>query len=78
MDSELREVLVLIHRESPQRLDQTRLLQCTPNGGAHRRRSEQRAVAHTCLRELSHLTQRVIGVKRQGMQGAFEGGPGSF
>lgn len=66
MDSELPEVLVLSHSWEPQRLARESLLQRMPHGRG-RRGSEPMAVTHTCLRELSQLTQWVTGVKRQGV-----------
>ena len=49
-----------------------------PHTGVGGRVSRRTGIALTCLRELSHLTQLVTGVKRQRVQGAFERGPRSF
>ena len=49
-----------------------------PHMGVGGRVSGRMVDVLTCLRELSHLTQLVTGVKRQRVQGAFERGSRSF
>lgn len=65
-DSELLEVPVRIYPVGPQRLAQEYWLEMCAKW-KWGRTGERMAVTRTCLCELSHLTERVIGEKRQGV-----------
>ena len=77
MSSQPLQVLVLTHPRAHSVSPEARCSRL-PHTGVGGRVSGGMVDVLTCLRELSHLTQLVTGVKRQRVQGAFERGSRSF